>query len=196
MADDEDSEDAENWEQDKKAAKLHAEDAGFQDLLMKSSKIIAIYLNDRNITNELFKAVLEFLRMSFGLLKVETLQAVLAPILKSMFGSDQGLLGKHRLIVRKTLSKLSRRLTPAVLAKMMPESGKALLAYVERMRRRQVSKKEREVLLKYIGDDSDNEDEEQDQEEDDMDFSDDGDEVPEDVGIPVVSLLARENGEQ
>lgn len=159
MADDDDSEDAENWEQDKKAAKLHAEDAGFQTLLQKSSKIIAIYLNDNNITNELFKAVLEFLRMSFGLLQIDTLQSMLMPILKSMFACDQGLLGKHRLVVRKILSKLSRRLTPDVLMKMMPESGKILLTYVERMRRRQVHKKEREELLKYIGDDSEDEEE-------------------------------------
>lgn len=54
--------------------KLSASDPSFQQFLMKATRIISIFLKDRNTTQELARSVLHFMRLSSNLLTLEALK--------------------------------------------------------------------------------------------------------------------------
>lgn len=77
MADDDDDEfeddnkdDADNDE----LSKMSASDPSFQQFLMKATRIVSIFLKDKNTSQELARSVLHFMRLSCNLLSQEALQ--------------------------------------------------------------------------------------------------------------------------
>lgn len=57
--------------------KLVATEAGFQDFLLKASKIVSIFLKDQTTSHELCRAVLSFLRVAASLLSDDNLKGTL-----------------------------------------------------------------------------------------------------------------------
>mmetsp|Transcript_24172 Transcript_24172/g.37156 ORF Transcript_24172/g.37156 Transcript_24172/m.37156 type:complete len:286 (+) Transcript_24172:3185-4042(+) len=55
------------------------------------------------------------------------------------------------MLVRKVVTKLIRRLGPIFVTKLMPESHRALITYIERMKRKKENKKNRQKLLALMG---------------------------------------------
>ena len=66
-ADDEELEEAEK-------NKIMAEDAGFQQFLTKATKIVAIFIKNRDAPQELHRSVLQFMKISVNLLNDNTLK--------------------------------------------------------------------------------------------------------------------------
>lgn len=130
-----------------------ATDKGFQTFLCKATKIIAIFLKDKAASHELYRAVLTFLRMSLGLLEQSSILPLGKEMIHSIFSErvDKSALQKHRLLVRKIVSKLIGKLGEAQVRKMMPATGRDLISYIERMKRKASHKKEREILSKCLG---------------------------------------------
>ena len=118
--------------------KLVASEQGFQDFLLKASKIVSIFLKDKTTSHELCRAVLSFLRVTGSLLSEDNLKGTLKHFLTIMCEKNlnETALSKHRLLVRKVISKFVRRVGEPLVRKSMPAEGKRLLAYVERMRRK------------------------------------------------------------
>lgn len=57
--------------------KLVASEAGFQDFLLKASKIVSIFLKDQTTSHELCRAVLSFLRVTAALLSEDNLKGTM-----------------------------------------------------------------------------------------------------------------------
>lgn len=69
-----------------------------------------------------------------------------------MFATKQNYhIKKHKLLVRKMISKLIRRCDSKYVTKIMPESHRAMIAYIEREKRKKMNKKEKERLLALVG---------------------------------------------
>jgi hypothetical protein len=58
---------------------------------------------------------------------------------------------KHKLLVRKIISKMIRRCGSVYVTKMMPETHRPMVAYMEREKRKKMNKKEKERLLALMG---------------------------------------------
>ena len=105
---------------------IQVDDKGFQDFLKKASKIVSIFMKDRNTPHELARSVLQFLKISTGLLHVETLKQdgeIAKLILENTFQFKTNLhVKKHKLLVRKILNRLVRRLGIQYVTRVMPEA--------------------------------------------------------------------------
>jgi len=58
---------------------------------------------------------------------------------------------KHKLIVRKILSKLIRKCGSPYVTRLMPEYHRPIVAYIDREKRKKHNKKEKEKLLALMG---------------------------------------------
>lgn len=58
---------------------------------------------------------------------------------------------KHKLLVRKIVSKMIRRCGVPFVNRTMPESHRPMIAYLEREKRKKMNKKEKERLLALMG---------------------------------------------
>ena len=58
---------------------------------------------------------------------------------------------KHKLLVRKIVSKLIRRCGVNHVRKLMPEHHRPMIAYLEKAKRKKMNKKQREKLLALMG---------------------------------------------
>lgn len=59
---------------------------------------------------------------------------------------------KHKLLVRKILSRLIRRCGIVYLTKIMPEYHKSLLIYLEKEKRKSDNKRSKTKLMMLVGD--------------------------------------------
>ena len=82
MEDEEDNDDEEDEfendddnEDDSNQNKLPSNDQSFQQFLVKATRIISLFLKDKNTRHELTRSVLLFLRLSCNLLTIETIQS-------------------------------------------------------------------------------------------------------------------------
>lgn len=115
---------------------IQISDEGFQAFLKKASKIVAIFLKDRNCPQELVRSVLQFLKIASGMLREEELKLegeVAKLIVTNLFQHKiNHHVNKHKLLVRKILSRLIRRCGLAYVTKIMPEQHRAILVYIEK----------------------------------------------------------------
>lgn len=58
---------------------------------------------------------------------------------------------KHKLLVRKIISKMIRRCGIQFVTRTMPLSHRPMVAYLEREKRKKMNKKEKERLLTLMG---------------------------------------------
>ena len=61
---------------------------------------------------------------------------------------------KHKLIVRKLLTRLIRRCGINYVTKIMPEFHRPMLAYIEKEKRRAINKKDKAKLLALMGEEA------------------------------------------
>lgn len=61
-------------EDDTRSNLITVDNAGFQDFLKKASKIVAIFLKDRNAPHELVRSVMQFIKIALNLLSEATLK--------------------------------------------------------------------------------------------------------------------------
>jgi len=81
-----------------------------------------------------------------SLLKEETLMAeeggITTLLLDTLFQSKVNyLVNKHKLLVRRIINKLIRRCGINYLKKVMPESHRPMIAYLEKEKRKKMNKK-------------------------------------------------------
>jgi len=117
---------------------------------------VALFLKDRNTPHELARSVLQFMKISVTLLSNELLEDKDSGVAKFMLDNMFHLkvshhIKKHKLIVRKILSKLIRKCTAPFVTRLMPEYHRPIVAYIEREKRKKVNKKEKERLLALMG---------------------------------------------
>lgn len=133
---------------------IQISDAGFQAFLKKASKIVAIFLRDRNCPQELVRSVLQFLKITTGLLSEEELKedgGVAKLILSYLFAHKMNHhVNKHKLLVRKMLSRLIRRCGLNYVTRIMPEQHRAILVYIEREKRKSENKRVKARLLELM----------------------------------------------
>ena len=65
---------------------------------------------------------------------------------------------KHKLLVRKILTKLIRRCSIAYMTKIMPEFHRPMLSYIEKQKRKSENKKQKDKLLALMGQDGNDQD--------------------------------------
>jgi len=117
--------------------KIQATDEGFQEFMGKATRIVVIFLRDRNVPHELARSVLQFLRTGINLLKEDSLTAekngITKLILETLFQYRiNHLVNKHKLIVRRIISKLIRRCGINFVRKAMPEAHRPMISYLEK----------------------------------------------------------------
>ena len=64
-------------------------------------------------------------------------------------------LKKHRLLIRKIISKLIKKFGSGYVTKLMPEYHKKMIAYLEKEKRKKANKKQKEHLLVLMGEKND-----------------------------------------
>lgn len=62
---------------------------------------------------------------------------------------------KHKLLVRKILSKLIRKMGVDRVTRLMPEYHRAMITYIEREQRKKTNKKQKEKLIALMGGEGD-----------------------------------------
>ena len=80
--------------------------------MLKSTKIISIFLKDKQAPQELIRSVLSFLKISVNLMSDEHLKegGVTKLILETLFTSGfNHLIKKHKLAIRKIVVKLLKK---------------------------------------------------------------------------------------
>jgi hypothetical protein len=103
----------------------------------KATRIVVIFLKDRFVPHELARSVLQFLRTGINLLKEESLttekNGLTNLILETLFQYKINyLVNKHKLIVRRIISKLIRRCGINFVRKAMPEAHRPMITYMEK----------------------------------------------------------------
>jgi len=112
-------------------------------------------MKDRNTPHELARSVLQFLKIASsildeGILKTEGDIGKL--MLENLFQFKTNIhVKKHRLIVRKILTRLIRRCGLNFVTRIMPEFHRPMLAYIEKQKRKSENKKEKNKLLALMG---------------------------------------------
>ena len=79
---------------------------------MKASKIVALFLKDRKSPHELVRSILQFLKISINLLSESLVKDQLAKIIiDNLFQTKiNNQVKKHKLLVRKIITKLIRKI--------------------------------------------------------------------------------------
>jgi len=146
--------------------------------MTKASRIVVIFLKDGKTPHELARSVLQFLKISMNLLQEEQLKGqngIAKFIIENMFTTKLNYhIKKHKLLVRKIISKMIRRCGVNFVTKTMPESHRPMVVYLEREKRKKMNKKEKDRLLALMG--TVKKDEEGAKEDDDSDTDSDLDE--------------------
>lgn len=88
---------------------------------------------------------------------------------------------KHKLLVRKIISKMIRRCGVNFVTKTMPESHRPMVVYLEREKRKKMNKKEKERLLALMGTVTKTEEGAKEDEDDSSESSDDDQDKQEEV---------------
>ena len=57
---------------------------------------------------------------------------------------------KHKLLVRKIIQKLITKFGPAYVSKIMPEYHRPMISYLEKQKRKEKNKKNKEKLLNIL----------------------------------------------
>lgn len=108
---------------------------------MKASKIVAIFLKDRNTSHELARSVLKFLKIAINLLSEDLLkgdQGILKIFIDNLFHQKLSYhVKKHKLIVRKIIQKLITKFGPNYVSKIMPEFHRPMVSYLEKLKRKE-----------------------------------------------------------
>lgn len=137
---------------------IEVSDAGFQDFLAKTCKIVGIFLKDRTLTNELARSILQFLKIASSLMDVDRVKSqdgLAKQVVDSLFSQKSNPhVKKHKLVVRKILSRLIKRCGVAFMTKLVPEHHRKIITYIEKQKRKQLNKKEKEKLLALMGDEN------------------------------------------
>lgn len=134
---------------------IKAYDAGFQQFLSKATKIVSIFLKDKKTPQELARSVLKFLKISVSILgedKLDGEQGIAKNIIDQLFSQkENNHVKKHKLLVRKIITKLIRKLGVASVTRIMPEMHRAIITYIEREKRKKTNKREKERILELMG---------------------------------------------
>ena len=121
---------------------------------MKASRIVAIFLKDRNTSHELARSVLQFLKISINLLNEDLLkgdQGILKIFIDNLFSQKLSYhVKKHKLIVRKIIQKLITKFGPNYVSKIMPEFHRPMVSYLEKVKRKEKNKKNKAKLLDIL----------------------------------------------
>ena len=122
--------------------------------MMKASRIVAIFLKDRNTSHELARSVLQFLKISINLLNEDLLkgdQGILKIFIDNLFSQKLSYhVKKHKLIVRKIIQKLITKFGPNYVSKIMPEFHRPMVSYLEKVKRKEKNKKNKAKLLDIL----------------------------------------------
>jgi hypothetical protein len=134
---------------------LRVTDKSTQDFLTKATKIVSIFMKDKKTPHELARSVLKFLKLAVTVLEEDRLkgeQGICKNIIDQLFSSKENHhVKKHKLMVRRILTKLIRRMGGAAVTRLMPEIHRPMVAYIEREKRKIVNRRERQKLLFLMG---------------------------------------------
>jgi len=122
--------------------------------MQKASRIVVIFLKDGSTPHELARSVLQFLKISITLLHEDRLKqnGIAKFVIDNMFQQRLNYhIKKHKLLVRKIMSKLIKKCGVQFITKTMPEYHRPMITYLEKEKRKKANKKEKERLLALMG---------------------------------------------
>jgi len=132
---------------------ISAADPGFQQFLVKAVKIVVIFMRNRATPHELARSVMQFIKIAISLLSEELLKGEIAKlVIDSLFQSRHSPhVKKHKLLVRKILTRLIKRCGVAAATRMMPDYHRAMITYIEKQKRKSENKKQKDKLIALMG---------------------------------------------
>lgn len=144
---DEDNQDASNRN------KLPSDDYAFQQFLVKATRIITLFLKDKNTRHELARSVLLFTRLASNMLTTDYLKTQMAAtIIQALFPPQpNATISKHRLLLRKVITKLLKRCGTQLISALLPPAHRPIITYIERVQRKQQNKVEKAKLRALLG---------------------------------------------